>query len=265
MQATVNGFRMTYQVEGPEAAPPVVLHHSLAMNLTLWDELTAALLPRWRVVRFDARGHGGSEATRAPYTFETLAADVVGLMDHLKIERAHFVGLSMGGMVGQYLGLLHPRRFASLTLASTSSRVPPEGRALWTQRVKDTREKGIESQVAVAVPRWVTAANQKDKPQVVARLTRMLLGTSAEGFCGWGGAIATLDITDRLKTITLPTNVIVGEEDPGTPPAAAQAIHREIAGSTLIVAPKLSHMLCTEEPAVFNKHVIDFLDRQPRG
>jgi 3-oxoadipate enol-lactonase len=265
MQATVNGFRMNYKAEGPEAAPPVVLHHSLAMNLSLWDELTAALLPRYRVVRFDARGHGESEATKAPYTFETLAADVVGLMDTLEIERAHFVGLSMGGMVGQYLGLLHPRRFSSLTLASTSSRVPPEGRALWTQRVKDTREKGIQSQVAVAVPRWVTAANQKDKPQVVARLTRMLLGTPVEGFCGWGGAIATLDVTDRLKTITLPTCVIVGEEDPGTPPAAAQAIHREIAGSTLIVAPKLSHMLCAEEPAVFDKHVIDFLDRQPRG
>jgi 3-oxoadipate enol-lactonase len=264
MQATVDGIRMNYRVEGLEAASPVVLHHSLAMNLTLWDELAAALLPRYRVVRFDARGHGESEATKAPYTFETLAADVVGLMDHLKIERAHFVGLSMGGMVGQYLGLLHPQRFSSLTLASTSSRVPPEGRALWTQRVKDTREKGIESQVAVAVPRWVTAANQKDKPQVVARLTKMLLGTSVEGFCGWGGAIATLDVTGRLKAITLPTNVIVGEEDPGTPPAAAQAIHREIAGSTLIVVPKLSHMLCTEEPAVFNKHVIDFLDRQPR-
>jgi 3-oxoadipate enol-lactonase len=264
MQATINGIRMNYQVEGNETGSPVVLHHSLAMNLTLWNELTAVLAPKYRVVRFDARGHGQTEATKAPYTFETLAADVVALMDHVKVPRAHFVGLSMGGMVGQYLGLIYPQRFASLTLASTSSRVPPEGRALWTQRVTDTREKGIESQVAVAVPRWVTAANQKDKPQVVARLTKMLLGTPAEGFCGWGGAISTLDITDRLKAITLPTNVIVGEEDPGTPPAAAEAIHREIKGSTLIVAPKLSHMLCTEEPAVFNKLVIDFLDKQPR-
>jgi 3-oxoadipate enol-lactonase len=264
MQATINGFRMHYQVEGPETAPPVVLHHSLAMNLSLWDELTAALLPRYRVVRFDARGHGKSEATKAPYDFETLSADVVGLMDHVKIERAHFVGLSMGGMVGQYLGLNHSQRFTSLTLASTSSRVPPEGRALWLQRVADTREKGIACQVAVAVPRWVTAANQKELPAVVSRLTRMLLGTSVEGFCGWAGAIATLDVTDRLKTIKLPTNVIVGEEDPGTPPAAAEAIHREIAGSTLAVAPKLSHMLCTEAPAVFNKLVADFLDKQPR-
>jgi len=262
MQASINGIRMNYDVSGAEKGPAVVLHHSLAMNLTLWDELTAVLAPRYRVARFDARGHGQTEATKAPYNFETLSADVIGLMDHLKLERAHFVGLSMGGMVGQFLGLLHPKRFASLTLASTSSRIPPEGQALWAQRVKDTREKGIESQVAVAVPRWVTDANKKDKPEVVARLTKMLLGTSAEGFCGWGGAISTLNVTDRLKAITLPTNVIVGEEDPGTPPAAAQAIHREIKGSNLIVAPKLSHMLCTEDPATFNRHVLAFLDKQ---
>jgi 3-oxoadipate enol-lactonase len=264
MEATINGIRMNYAVEGPETGVPVLLHHSLAMNLTLWDELAVALAPRYRVVRFDARGHGRTEATKAPYTFETLSADVVGLMDHLKIDRAHFVGLSMGGMVGQYLGLLYPKRFASLTLASTSSRVPPEGRALWQQRVKDTREKGIESQVQVAIPRWVTEANKTAKPEVVARLTRMLLATPAEGFCGWGGAISTLDITDRLNAITVPTLVIVGEEDPGTPPAAAEAIHREIKGSTLIVAPKLSHMLCAEDPATFNGYVTAFLDKQPR-
>jgi 3-oxoadipate enol-lactonase len=263
MQASINGIRMNYEVSGAGRGAPVVLHHSLAMNLSLWDELAAALAPKYRVVRFDARGHGQTEASKAPYTFELLSDDVVKLMDHLAIDRAHFVGLSMGGMVGQYLGLLHPKRFASLTLASTSSRVPPEGRALWQQRVKDTREKGIESQVAVAIPRWVTEANKTAKPEVIARLTKNLLGTSVEGFCGWGGAICTLDVTDRLKAITLPTQVIVGEEDPGTPPAAARVIHGEIKGSTLIVAPKLSHMLCTEEPAIFNGYITAFLDKQP--
>jgi 3-oxoadipate enol-lactonase len=259
MEATINGIRMNYALEGPEAATPVVLHHSLATNLSLWDELTAALTPRYRVARFDARGHGKTEATKAPYDFETLAADVIGLMDHLKIGQAHFLGLSMGGMVGQYLGLLSPKRFLSLTLSSTSSRVPPEGQALWAQRIKDTREKGIESQVEVAMPRWVTPANQKAKPDVVERLAKMIRTTPAEGFCGWGEAIRTLNITDTLKAITLPTQVIVGAEDPGTPPAAAEAIHREIKRSNLIVVPGVSHMLCAEEPAVFNKHVLDFL------
>ena len=262
MQASINGIRMNYDVSGAEKGAAVVLHHSLATNLTLWDELTVALAPRYRVVRFDARGHGQTEATKAPYNFETLSADVIGLLDHLRIERAHFLGLSMGGMVGQYLGLLHPKRCISLTLSSTSSRVPPEGQALWAQRIKDTREKGIASQVGVAVPRWVTAANQKEKPAVVARLTKMIEATSAEGFCGWGEAIRTLNITDRLRTIDLPTNVIVGAEDPGTPPAAAEAIHREIKGSNLVVVPRVSHMLCSEEPATFNRHVVEFLAKQ---
>ena len=116
MQASINGIRLNYQVDGPDQAPTVVLHHPLATNLTIWDELTAALTPRYRVVRFDARGHGESEASKAPYSFATLGADVIGLMDHLKIERAHFLGLSMGGMVGQHLGLDQPRRFQSLVL-----------------------------------------------------------------------------------------------------------------------------------------------------
>jgi 3-oxoadipate enol-lactonase len=259
MQASINGIRVNYAVSGADKGPAIVLHHSLATSLQLWDELTAALAPRFRVVRFDARGHGVTEATKAPYNFETLSADVVGLLDHLKIERAHFLGLSMGGMVGQYLGLLHPKRFLTLTLSSTSSRTPPEGQALWAQRIKDTREKGIGSQVDFAIPRWVTAANQKTKPAVVERLAKMINATPVEGFCGWGEAIKTLNITDRLNAITQPTNVIVGAEDPGTPPAAAEAIHREIRGSNLIVVPNTSHMLCAEDPPLFNKHVLDFL------
>ena len=129
MQATINGFRMNFAVEGPEAAPAVVLHHPLATDLSIWDELTAALVPRYRVVRFDARGHGASEATPAPYDLATLTADTIALMDHLGLARAHFLGLSMGGMVGQHLGLAHPQRFASLILCSTTSRMPPTRRA----------------------------------------------------------------------------------------------------------------------------------------
>ena len=139
MQATINGFRMNYAVEGPDAAPAVVLHHPLATDLTIWDELTAALKPRYRVVRFDARGHGASEATPAPYDLSTLTADVVALMDHLGLARAHFLGLSMGGMVGQHLGVGHPKRCASLILSSTTSRVPPESRPRGEERGKAAR------------------------------------------------------------------------------------------------------------------------------
>jgi 3-oxoadipate enol-lactonase len=262
MQASINGFRMNYQVDGPDRAPTVVLHHPLATNLSIWDELTAALTPRYCVVRLDARGHGQSEATKAPYDFRTLSADVIGLMDHLKIERVHFLGLSMGGMVGQYLGLEQPHRFASLILSSTSSRIPAEAQPLWDERVKNAREKGMGSQVPVALQRWLAERARKDNPALVTRMTRYLETTPVEGYVGWCQAIRTLNITDRLKGITLPTQVIVGAEDPGTPPAAAEAIHREIAGSDLVVVPGVSHMLHVEEPATFNRHVLEFLDRQ---
>ena len=262
MQATINGFRMSFAVEGAETSPAVVLHHPLATDLTIWDELTAALAPRYRVVRFDARGQGASEATPAPYGFPMLAADTILLMDHLKIARAHFLGLSMGGMVGQFLGVEHPKRFASLILCSTTSRMPPEARPLWDERAKVVREKGMASQVELALSRWLSAASMKGKPALVARMTRYLETTPVEGYAGWCLAIRDLDVTDRLKAITLPTRIIVGSEDPGTPPAAAQVIHREIAGSEYVEVPGVSHQLHVEDPATFSRHVLDFLDRQ---
>jgi 3-oxoadipate enol-lactonase len=263
MQATINGFRMSFAVEGPDAAPVVILHHPLATDLSIWDELTAALLPHYRVVRFDARGHGASEATGAPYDFTMLGADVAGLMDHLKIARAHFLGLSMGGMVGQHLGLEHPQRFASLILCSTSSRIPVEAQPLWEERVKVAREKGMASQVELALSRWLAASSMQSKPALVARMRRYIEATPVEGYAGWCQAIRTLNVTDRLKGIKLPTRVIVGAEDPGTPPAAAQVIHREIAGSDLVEVPGVSHQLHVEEPDTFSRHVREFLDRQP--
>ena len=263
MQATINGFRMNFAVEGPEAAPAVILHHPLATDLTVWDELTAALLPRYRVVRFDARGHGASEVAKAPYDFAMLAADVVGLMDHLEIARAHFLGLPMGGMVGQHLGLEHPHRFASLILCSTSSRMPAEAQPLWDERVNVAREKGMASQMELALARWLAASTMQGKPAVVARMRAYIEATPVEGYAGWCQAIRNLNVTDRLKAIKLPTCVIVGAEDPSTPPAAAQVIHREIAGSDLVEVPGTSHQLQVEDPGTFNRHVREFLDRQP--
>jgi 3-oxoadipate enol-lactonase len=260
MQAIINGIRMNYEVAGSESAPPIVLHHPLATNLSIWDEITAALSPRYRVVRFDARGHGQTEAPMGPYSFETLAADTIGLMDHLKIDRAHFLGLSMGGMVGQYIGLLHPKRVHELILVSTSSRVPPEGQGMWDERIKAVRANGMASQPEGSIQRWLAEANRK-KPELVARLSKMIEATPAGGFIGWGGAIRTLNVTDRLKAITLPTCVIVGAEDQATPPAAAEAIHRAIKGAELIVMPGVSHMLCAEDPPAFHKHVLAFLDK----
>ncbi|HRD75450.1 MAG TPA: alpha/beta fold hydrolase [Hyphomicrobiaceae bacterium] len=264
MKAQINGIRMNFEVAGPERGPVVVLHHPLATNLTTWDELTAALTHKYRVIRMDARGHGVTEASPAPYAFETLAKDVVALMDHVGARKARFLGLSMGGMVGQYLGLLHPERFACLLLVSTSSRVPPEARALWDERIAAVRASGMKSQVQGALQRWVSPEALKSNKPLVARFTRMIEATPAEGYCGWGGAIRELDITGRLGEIRLPTRIIVGALDPSTPVAAAEAIHKAIPGSDLVVMPGVSHMLHGEAPAEFHKQVIPFLDRHTR-
>jgi 3-oxoadipate enol-lactonase len=265
MKAQVNGIAINYELSGPDGAPVVVLHHPLATNLSSWDELTAALAPRYRVLRLDARGHGKSDAPKAAYTFETLAKDVVDLMSHCGIKKASFVGLSMGGMVGQYLGLLHPDRFDSLCLVSTSSRIPADAKSIWEQRIANAPKQGMAAQVEAALQRWVSPRALKEDATLVKRLTAMIVATPVDGYVGWCHAIGGLDVTDRLGAIRLPTRVIVGELDPATPVAASQAIHAAIPGSDLVVVPGVSHMLHNEEPALFNSHVLAFLNAHARA
>ena len=195
MKATINGIAMNYELSGRADAPAVFLHHPLTANLATWDALTAELEPDYRVVRMDARGHGRTEAPSGPYTFETLAADVIGLLDHLGIEKARFLGLSMGGMVGQYLGLLYPERFYSLCLVSTTSAVPAQAKPLWDERIRTASTGDLSSLVEGATARWVTPETAKNNPEVVAELTAMMEATPPRGYAGWCAAIRDLDIT----------------------------------------------------------------------
>jgi len=260
MKLHANGIDINVAVEGPDGAPPVVLHHPLATNLTIWDELSAALRPTYRVIRFDARGHGQTSAPVGAYAFETLATDVVALMDALDIGKARYLGLSMGGMVGQYLGILHPERFVNLCLVSTSSYVPPEARPLWDERIATVLgPAGMSGVVDGAMARWVAPDAMSGKPALVARLREMILNTPPAGYAGWCHAIAGLNVTERLSAIRLPTRVIVGALDPATPPAAAEVIQSKIAGSDLVVMPGVSHMLQVEAPDEFHQHVLPFL------
>jgi 3-oxoadipate enol-lactonase len=259
MKAIINGIVINVDVSGPETAPTVVLHHPLATHLGTWDALTATLNPTYRVIRFDARGHGASAAPPGPYDFETLTADVIAAMDYVGVKKAHFLGLSMGGMIGQYLGFLHPERFHSLTLVSTSSATPAAGQALWDERIKNSMELGMASVVDGAMQRWVAPSVLSGKPGLVQRLKTMIVDTPAPGYAGWCGAIRHLNVTDKLSAVRLPTLVVVGALDPATPPAAAEVIHKHIAGSKMVVMPGVSHMLQEEEPAAFAEVVVPFL------
>lgn len=254
-----DGLSFNVRIEGPQRAPAVVLHHPLATNLSYWDELAAVLSPSHRVLRFDARGHGLSDAPAGRYDFATLAADVVGLMDLVGINKAAFVGLSMGGMVGQHLGVLHADRFNSLAIVSATSRIADDARSLWVDRVVVARAQGMASQVAPAMVRWVTDATRTNNPALITRFTRMIETTPLEGYAGWCGAIEHLNMTDKLPTIRLPTLVVVGDKDPATPVAASETIHNGIPGSRLVILPGVSHMLSSEDPAAFHSALLPFL------
>lgn len=259
MQATINGIAMNYAVSGPERAPAVVLHHPLATDLSSWDELAAALAPTYRVIRFDARGHGKTEASKGAYDFAMLAGDVVALMDHLGVRRARFVGLSMGGMVGQHLGLAHADRFDSLTLVSTASQMASLGAQIWADRIRFATEQGMSAVADGAMARWLTPANLAGRPELAARLRAMMLATPVAGYVGWCQAISTHDVTARLGAVRLPTLVVVGSLDPATPPAAAKIIHEAIPGSLYAEIPDTSHMLQVEDPAAFHARLLPFL------
>jgi 3-oxoadipate enol-lactonase len=225
----------------------------------MWDRLAAALAPTFTVLRYDTRGHGGSSAPAGPYGFDQLTADVVGLLDALHIERTHFVGLSMGGMIGQHLALAAPQRLDRLVIANSTSRIPPEAGPLWEERIAIARGQGCAGLVEGTLGRWFTPDFRAAHPAETARIGTLIANTPPAGYIGCAGAIRALDITARIGAIRAPTLVIAGADDPGTPPAMSEVITRAIPAARLEVIPSASHLSCIEQPETFNRLVTAFL------
>lgn len=259
MRLTANGIHMHYTLNGPASAPVVTLSHSLATNLAMWEPQASALAARYRVLRYDTRGHGGTDAPEGPYSLELLADDAVALLRALGIERTHFVGLSMGGMIGQVLALTHPDMLRSLVLCDTSSRVPPEARPVWDDRIRVTESQGMEPHVEPTLGRWFTPPFAAKNQPILEPVRAMIRQTKPQGYVGCCHAIKSLDLTDRLPAITVPTLIVVGEDDPGTPVAASRAIHERIARSELVILKSASHLSNIEQPEPFTKALLDFL------
>jgi 3-oxoadipate enol-lactonase len=259
MKATSNGIRINYEVEG--AGPWVVLSHSLACSLRMWDEQVQALRGRFRVLAFDTRGHGESDAPAGAYSLEQLADDLHGLLAVAGVERPHFVGLSMGGMIGMTYALRHPGALRSLALCDTSSRIPREAAATWADRIRIAETQGMEPLVQPTLKRWFTEAFLSRPGPVVDRVADMIRRTPAQGYAGCCHAIPKIDLTDRLAAIDCPIQVIVGEQDIGTPVAMSEAIHQAVRGSELVVIPNASHLSNLEQPEAFNRALLDFLAR----
>lgn len=257
MKLTANGIEINYRIDG--AGPWLVLSHSLSCDLTMWDELAVALAPTFTVLRYDTRGHGGTGAPDGEYRFGQLAADLAALLDALKVERTHFLGLSMGGMIGQHFALAHPQRLERLVIANSTSRIPPEAGPLWDERIAIARSQGCAGLVEGTLGRWFTPAFRAARPEVMARIGALIAATPPAGYIGCAAAIRSLDITAQLGAIRAPTLVIAGAEDPGTPPAMGEAIANAIPGARLAVIPAASHLSCIEQPDAFRALAADFL------
>jgi 3-oxoadipate enol-lactonase len=259
MHTTANGIRIHYEVEG--SGPWVVLSHSLACSGRMWDEQVEALKTRYTVLRFDTRGHGASDAPAGAYTLEQMADDLHGLLAAAGGQRPHFVGLSMGGMIGMSYALAHPGAFRSLVLCDTTSRIPPEAQPVWADRIATAQQTGMEPLVEPTLKRWFTEPFLAQRGPVIDRVAQMIRSTPPVGYAGCCQAIARLDLTDRLRAIHCPVQVIVGEQDVGTPVAMSRAIHAAIPGSELVILPQASHLSNLEQPAAFNAALLDFLGR----
>jgi len=237
----------------------VVLSHALGCDLTMWDALANTLAVDCRVIAYDHRGHGSSDAPDALYAMAELADDAARLLRELDTGPVVWVGLSMGGMVGQELALRHPALVRALVLANTTGGYPEAARAVWEQRIATVREAGIEAIADAVMGRYFDEGFRAQKPGTVARFRRRVVSTDAVGYVGCCNAVGKVDTTSRLAAISVPTLVIAGELDQGTPVAMAQALADAIPEARLVVLPQASHLSAIEQPQAFQEAVAGFV------
>lgn len=254
-------LRLNVLDEGPRDAPVVVMSHSLAASVEMWEPQAAALRDEFRVVRYDTRGHGASDAPDGAYSLTTLCADVIAVLDALAIERAHFVGLSLGGMTAMGLALEHRARIASITAACCTAQTPEAGVALWDERIATARAQGMTALVEATLARWFTSAMLDTRATEIAAVRRMILNTPVTGYIGCCEALKGLAYRDRLQSLDVPALFIAGREDAAVPLAAMQDMHARVAGSRYVELPG-AHLANLECAAAFNAALLEFLRPQ---
>jgi 3-oxoadipate enol-lactonase len=254
-----NGISVHYTLEGSESSPVITLSHSLATDSSMWEPQMEKLLRSYRILRYDTRGHGETDAPEGPYSLDMLAEDVLGLLQALGIRKTFFMGLSMGGMIGQVLALKTPSMLSGLILCDTSSRIPEETKPVWDERIEAVKKKGMGTQVEATIERWFTPRFRDEHREVVEKVSAMIRATNPRGYIGCAHAIRALDLTDRLSAIKLPTLIVVGEDDPGTPASASQTIHKRIKGSELVILKSAAHLSNIEQAEAFSTAVLNFL------
>ncbi|AGL17806.1 3-oxoadipate enol-lactonase [Actinoplanes sp. N902-109] len=246
-----------HELTGPAGAPPLLLINSLGADLSMWDPQVDALSAEFRVIRYDARGHGASAVPEGRYALADLGRDALDLLDHLGIARAHVCGLSLGGMTGMWLAAHAPDRVDRLILCCTSALLGPK--SMWAGRAATVLRDGTGAIADAAVRRWVTPGFAAAHPRAVARLREMVAATPPVGYAGACAAIEDLDLRADLARITAPTLVIAGADDPATPPAHGAAIAAGIAGARFEVLSPAAHLATYEQPETVNRILLEAL------
>src|SRR5215475_7414582 len=253
--------RLVATLEGPAGAPVVVLGNSLGTTREAWEPQVAALGERFRLLRFEHRGHGGSPAPPGPYTIAELGADVIALLDGLGLRAVSYCGISLGGMIGMWLAAHAPERIGALGLCCTSAYLPPAG--FWAGRAEQARAGGMASLSEQVVGRWFTPAFRARDPATVAGFVTTLEGVDPQGYAGCCEAIAALDLRSSLGRISAPTLVIAGAEDPATPPWHGAQIASAVGGSRLRVIRGGSHLANVSQPGEVTAALLAHLTSRP--
>ena len=252
-----DGAKIHYEIEGSKYAPPLVFSNSLGTNLHMWDgQVEDAIGLGFRVIRYDQRGHGVSDAPAGSYTLDRLASDLAELLDALKIDKAAFCGISMGGMTGMHLAKKHPPRFTRMALCNTAAWMAP--REMWDQRITAVTEGGMEAVVDAVVERWFTKGFRQENPDEVKRIRGEILSTAPNGYAGCCAAIRDMDERDHLGLIEAPALVLIGAHDPATTPEKGDYIAERIPGAQKHVLDA-AHLSNVERREDFNRIVLGFL------
>lgn len=251
-----------YDLAGPEGAPVLLLANSLGTSFHVWDAIVPALTTRFRVLRYDMRGHGLTDATALPgdtqgYSISKLAGDALALMDALGIQKAHVVGLSIGGMVAQHLAAHAPGRVDHMVLCDTAAVIGPA--SVWNDRIVGIRRDGLPAIAPGVMARWFTEGFRAARPDLIRGYVNMVARTTLDGYLGCAMAVRDADLRDAGAKITAPVLVIVGDKDPSTPPAAAEALAQGIPGARLEMIADASHIPCVEQPEALTRLILGFL------
>jgi len=257
MKIKANGITINYQVDGPEGAPWLVFSNSLATSTAMWDEQAAALKDKFRVLRYDQRGHGGTDAPAGRYAYATLLDDAVRLMDALSIKKAHFAGLSMGGATAMGLAQHYPDRVDHIIVCDSPCQSTPQSAQGWEERIAVAQTKGIEALVEPTIGRWFPPETVTKNPPYLDKIRAMIRATPVNGFIGCAAALADHDYATAVATVKHPVLFMTGEKDAATAPM--RKLHEKLAGSRFVELKGAGHISNMERPQEANTAIRDFI------